>query len=306
MVPTLINKFIRRTTAQRVVGIDAGSAAVKVVELVRDGAKVRLSRYAIVPTDKNNVSESLGHARREAGNGFHKVAMGIASPEVVLKPFDFPPMPWKELRSAIRLEAEQAILNGHTLDEMAIDWQVFPAEDGERLKGVLAVVPKSVINERMRIAENAGIHPAIIDVDGLALWNAYWVLLGSRELAPGPIALVHVGAGTTNIVVIRGSHEIGLLRDVRIGGMGINEGRSREWLDEVRDSLSYARSQGGLRTLYSVYVTGGYAAQGINLLRPNLNIPVTLWNPLEQMESAEPVTQSLGPLLPIAIGLALR
>ena len=305
MTTATVQKLFKRATAQRVVGLDAGSATVKIVELQREGQTLRLLRYAVVQTEKK-ASEAIHQARQEVNNGFHRIAMGLASPEVVMRPFDFPPMPKKELQSAIRLEAEQAILNGHTLHEMAVDWQVFPAESGERLRGILAVVPKSVVSERIKLAEAGGIRPSVIDVEGLALWNAYWALLGSRHLGLSVVGLVHVGAGTTTVVVAKGSNELGLVRDVRLGGIAINEGRSREWLEEIRDSLSYARSQGGLRTIDAVYVSGGYVAQGIHLLRPALHAPVTLWNPLEQLQTAQPVTQSLGPLLTVAIGLALR
>ena len=78
---------------------------------------------------------------------------------------------------------------------------------------------------------------------------------------------------------------------------------------EVRDSLGYARSEGGLRTLDAVYVTGGGAG-------PNLKAPIEsatslspkFWNPLNDLVCGPglSVENSVGPLLPIAIGLALR
>ena len=81
-------------------------------------------------------------------------------------------------------------------------------------------------------------------------------------------------------------------------------------MEEVRDSLGYARSKGGLRTLDAVYLSGGGSSPGVmTALMSAVMAPVEFWNPLKQIgrDAESPaVEESVGPLLAIAIGLALR
>ena len=65
-----------------------------------------------------------------------------------------------------------------------------------------------------------------------------------------------------------------------------------------------------MRALDAVYVTGGGAGPDLlPALKATVAAPVTFWNPLNQLvrdsESPE-VEYALGPILAIAIGLALR
>ena len=100
-----------------------------------------------------------------------------------------------------------------------------------------------------------------------------------------------------------------LIRDLQLGGRALSEGREKEWATELRDSLGYARSQGGLRQLDHLYVTGGEGRLLLkSLIESAVTAPVTFWNPLNDIPCAPglSVENGVGPLLPIAIGLALR
>ena len=310
MVKSTVQAFVNRITAVSLVGVDLGSSALKAVEVERSNGRVRLRRCAVVPVEEGNVTAALNQLVSRAGIAAAHVAVGLASPEVIVKPVQFPPMPPKELRSAVRLEAEQAILNGHTLNEMALDWHPLASPSKDLLRGLLAVVPQDAVSARLHIAEAAGLRPAVVDVEGLALWNAYWVLIGSQEAASKTVLLMNVGAKTTNLVIAKGPDELILIRDLQLGAGSLQHGQAPDWMTEVRDSLGYARAQGGLRALDAVYVTGGGAGPDLlPSLTATVAAPVTFWNPLNQLardtESAA-VEDSLGPLLAIAIGLALR
>jgi len=248
-----------------------------------------------------------------AGFARCSVAVAVASPEVVVKTLQFPPMPKKELESAIRMEAEQAILNGHTIDEMAFDWQVWPAlDESGPIKGLLAVVPKSLMDERIRLARAAGLRPSIVDVEGLALWNAYWMLCGD-ETSPGKsVLLVNIGAGTTNVVVAKTPRELVLTRDIQLGAKAIEGDRQQEWVGEVRDSIVYARAAGSLRQLDEVRLTGGgVSPRAQTLIEVMTGAPVTIWNPLEKLNGGAAKDQdtadaAAGAQFAVALGLALR
>ena len=309
----MIKRLRGRLTTTTLLSVDVGSAALKLVELERAGSHIRLRSYgvkAIHPVEDR--AEALREMVAERGVTTNQAVLGLASPELIVKAFEFPPMPRKELLSAIRLEAEQAILNGHPMSEMMVDWHAFPANGGaHHIGGLLAVVPRSAVASRLDLAKSAGLKPVVVDVEGLALWNAYWMLVGSRvaERRASTVLLVNVGAATTNLVIAKGPDELLLVRDLRLGGQALGDGRQADWLSEIRDSLAYARSKTGLRALDAVSVSGGFASQAIGPLQSAMDAPIAPWNPLEQLardERSPDVDPALGPLLAVAIGLALR
>ena len=303
----MLKQLVDRFTTSPLVGIDIGSSAVKVVELERTEGKIVLRRCAVARVEGEDVAGVLKRLLEKAGITATQASVGIASPEVMVRRFEFPQMPKKELAKAIRLEAEQEIFNGRSPSE--IDWQLLPSASDGSLRGLLAVVPKAVLTNHLQVVRAVGLRPKVADVVGLALWNAYWALLGSREQASKAVLLINIGARTTNLVVAKSSDELILIRDLQLGGRSLTDGHEKEWMAEIRDSLGYARSQGGLRGLDAAYVTGG----GGNLsLKPMIEsvagLPVKFWNPLNGVACGPglSVENSVGPLLPIAIGLALR
>ena len=309
----MLNVLVNRFTAASSVGVDLGSAKLKLVQIARtDGQAILRGCVVADATDHAAVARTLTETLSGSGHRLGDAAIALASPELIVKSVCFPVLPKKELAGAIRLEAEQAILNGHTLAEMAIDWHPLASSNGHResLRGLLAVVPKALVAARLTPLTAAGLRAAVIDVEGLALWNAYWMLIGRREPAGKVVLLVNVGARTTNLVMVKGQDELALLRDLGLGGTALQAGRQAEWLEEIRDSLAYARAKSGLRNLDAVYLTGGGSEPSLAASLQSLTTAeVTLWNPLANLgrdDKSPAVDESLGPLLAIAIGLALR
>ena len=309
-IPVILKRLADHFVPPLVPGLDIGSSVVKLVEIAPSEKGMVLRRAAIRRVQDGDLTSSIKQLLSESGVTTRRVVVGLASPEVIARPFQFPRMSTKELSSAIHLEAEHAILNGHSIKEVMVDWHVLSDHSTDGIRGLLAVAPKTTLAERMTIIRAAGLRPWMMDVEGLALWNAYWALLGSHEPSQKTIFLIHVGAQTTNLVIAKGRDELILMRDLQIGGQSIVNDQGNEWSAEVQDSLAYARSKNGLRTLDFVYVTGGGTSPRLtHLLKPIVRVPVTFWNPLDQLErdpKCPPLEDSAGPLLTLAIGLALR
>ena len=307
---TKLKELFNQLTTFPIIGLDLGSAALKAVEVAYSpSGEILLRRAVVVRIDEKVSPLFIKRTLADAGFKTLNVAVGISSPELVARSFQFPLMPKKELNQAIQIEAEHTILNGHTLDDMAIDWHAFPLA-GESIRGILAVVPKTVMEKRTQNFKSAGVHLRIVDVEGLALWNAYWILKGKKEAVSKTVLLINIGAGTTNLVIAKGPDELMLVRDFALGERAFANGQGKDWGAEIADSLGYARSKAGLRTLDTVYMTGGGSGPHVlPFLKPSWNGPVTFWNPLEQISrdsEASVIQDSQGPLLTIAIGLALR
>jgi Tfp pilus assembly PilM family ATPase len=122
--------------------------------------------------------------------------------------------------------------------------------------------------------------------------------------------VVDVGARTTTLVIAKLPDALLLAREVQLGAQALAEAGAQDWVAELRDSLVYIRSREGLRGPDVVYMTGGGgSSQACALLQSLVGVPVQRWNPLDQLKrhpASPPVDSAVGPLLPIAIGLALR
>lgn len=305
-----LKEWIESLTSSQVVGVDLGSAAVKVVQAARVDGRVVLRSCAVGKIEtEGDAAALLKRLLAEAGITATQAALGLSSSEVVVKPFQCPPMPRKEIIAAIRLEAESAILSCHSIKDMAIDWQMLPSVSKESLRGVLAVVPKTALANPAQTAKAAGLKPVVVDVEGLALWNAYWALMGSLDSQPKTVLLINVGAGKTNLVIARGADELVLVRNFQMSAGVPASARHQEWLNEISDSLGYA-SSAGLQGVDAAVLTGGGADDKIvSSLKATLSVPVTLWNPFQQLlrkGQAAQMEEAAGPLFSIAIGLALR
>ena len=304
----MLKQLVDRLTNVTVVGVDLGSEVLKAVELERSERGLVLRSCVIEPVNGRDPVALLKQALTEPGAEVH-VALGLASPELVVKPFEFPRMPQHELAKAIQLEAEQAILDGHTASEMAIDWHLTGAGPKKSMRGVLAVVPKTVIESRLAIARRAGLRPVVIDAEGLALWNA-WLLEPNRPAARQTVLLLNVGARNTNLIIAATPDELVIVRDFQLGAQAIAAGQGHEWVGEIRDSLAYARSRGRFRGVEAAVVSGGGASQDVaTLVAKAAGVPATIWNPLEAVrrDARSPqIPESTGPLLAVALGLALR
>ena len=124
----MLKQLVDRFVTVPMVGIDLGSTALKVVELARLSGRIVLRRAAIASLEGRDAAEVLKQLLDETGITTSQAAVGLASPEVIVKPFEFPPMPKKELASAIQLEAEESILNGHSPHSMAMDWHTLSSD----------------------------------------------------------------------------------------------------------------------------------------------------------------------------------
>ncbi len=307
----MLKQLLGGLTTQPVIGVDLGSSLIKAVEVEQAGDQVLLRRCAFAMVQGSDLRGAL--QRLVTAGDFHgsDVVLGVAAPEVVVRPFLFPPMPRPELEQALALEAEQAVLNGHDPRDMAVDWHLFPTADrGDAMRGLLAVVPKPVMQRRLQLTKAAGLSAVVVDVEALALWNAYWALLGRRTYSSNTVLLVNIGARTTNLVIAQGPDRLMLVRDLQLGALALEQDRAQEWLTEVGDSLGYARATGGLRTLDTAYVTGGGGnAETARLVASILTAPVHCWNPLDYLvcdKQSPTIKHDAGMLLAVAVGLALR
>jgi len=90
---------------------------------------------------------------------------------------------------------------------------------------LLAAVKKDKLTEYTSLVIEAGLRPAIVDIDSFALENMYGV---NYEIKEGEtVALINIGASLTNINILKGEM-FAFTRDVSIGGNRYTESIQKE------------------------------------------------------------------------------
>ncbi len=214
------------------IGVDISSSALKLVELSETGkGAYRLERYAVEPlakdvvTDGNianldQVADALRRAHKRLGSRNRNIALALPAAMVITKKIIVPTgQTEEELELQVETEANQYI--PFALDEVNLDFQILgPApNNADEVEVLIAASRKEKVEERVAIAEAAGLKPRVMDVESYATEEAFQMIAPSLP-ANGRdqnIALVDIGAHVMHFYVLR-NNQILFSRDQAFGG----------------------------------------------------------------------------------------
>ncbi len=223
-------------------GLDIGSYAVKVCELVRDRnglrllglGSVRLPEGAVedgVLQDPETVGSAVTTLLKNLKTKNKKVAISIFGYSVIVKKINLPAMDDEAMEEHIHAEAEQYI--PFDIDDVFVDFQNLHTNSGdtERTEVMLVAAKKDVVNGYLEMLADIGLTVSVVDVDVFALENAFAENFGIE----GNLALVDIGASKMSINLIVDGASV-LARDVALGGSQLTariEGRLNISADEA-------------------------------------------------------------------------
>ena len=118
-----------------------------------------------------NAMKTITKVCRLSGGKF--AALSLSGDTMIIKKITMPITSQKELRSSLSLEAEQYI--PYPINEVIIDGHILGTDDRNGQMSVLLVAARKevVYNYIQALAATKTLKPAVIDVDSLALYNAY-------------------------------------------------------------------------------------------------------------------------------------
>jgi type IV pilus assembly protein PilM len=343
--------------ARKVVGLDIGTTAVRAAEVSVRRGQVVLERIgqgglpegAVTDgevTDPAAVATALKDLWRRTRIGTRRVIIGVANQRVVVRLVDLPWMPPAELRGSLAFQAGDYL--PIPVDQTELDYAVIGEHEpagGQRLLRVLLVAAqKEMLAGHLEAVRLAGLRPAGIDLNPIALLRSLGPVAGFEE---GAEALVDVGARVTNLVV----HDNGVLRFVRILLMGGDDvtstlervleldrdtaertklaasagdaiapeagelvaQRLEAFVEEVRGSLDFYRAQQDATPLGRVLVSGGGSLLGplVERLQAATGIPTERGRTLAGVRvgrlglDADALAE-LEPTIAVPVGLAMR
>jgi type IV pilus assembly protein PilM len=211
------------------VGIDIGTSSVKAVALKRSGGGFALKGVAQADIRRSEFHpEESPQALAEAGlralervskdGAFSRkpAAFAVSGPRVAPRLFKFPYIPKGEVEAAIRFEAENII--PFDLAQASLDYVIFgeTMEEGKQmLEGLVVAVQKEEIDKRFVMLKSAGFDPVVLDIDTLAVANAYTETEGVDDRET--VAILNIGARFTNLSILSGPNKA-FVRDIATGG----------------------------------------------------------------------------------------
>jgi len=339
-------------------GLDISSSSVKMVEIVDAGkGAFRVERYAIEPLARdaivdgniNNleaVTECVRRAHKRLATRTKHVAMAVPTGAVITKKIVVAAgLREEELEIQVESEANQYI--PFALEEVNLDFQVVgPAPSGpDEQEVMIAATRKEKVEDRVAVAESAGLKALVMDVESFAQQTALSLVI--QGLSGGGkdqnVAVVDVGANVMNVTVLRNDQSI-YTREQAFGGSQLTQdivsryGMSPEEAEnakrsgglpddfepevlrpfmenlstEVQRALQFFFTSTQYHSVEHILLAGGSAViPGLEeVVNTRAQVPTTVANPFASMQTSQRIQLKRlmvdAPSLIVACGLAMR
>ena len=229
--------------ARPLLGLDISSSAVKLVELTANGKEgYRVERYTIEVLPKDAVSDgnianmdgvvdAVKRAWKRLGTSTRNVAMALPGSAVITKKIILP-AGLREDQLEIQVESEANQYIPFAIDEVNLDFQVIgPAPSvPDELEVFIAASKKERVEDRVAVADAAGLSAVVVDVETQAALSAFELI--ERQLPGGgknqTIALVDAGSSVMSLTVLRNGQQV-YAREQAFGGGQLTQDIARHY-----------------------------------------------------------------------------
>ena len=339
-------------------GLDISSSSVKMLEIVDAGkGGFRVERYAIEPLVRdavvdgniNNLEALIDAVKRgykRLGTRTKHVAMAVPTGAVITKKIVVnAALRENELEVQVETEANQYI--PFALEEVNLDFQMIgpsPSNPDEQ-EVMIAATRKEKVEDRVAVAESAGLKPLVMDVESFAQQTALSIVVQSLPEAGKDknVAIVDVGANVMQVTVLRNDQSV-YTREQAFGGNQLTQeivtryGMSPEEAEnakrsgglpddfeaevlrpfmqnlatEVQRALQFFFTSTQYHSVDHILLAGGSAViPGLDeVVTTQAQVPTIVANPFAHMQTSPRVQQKRlmvdAPSLIVACGLAMR
>lgn len=308
------------------VALDIGSSSIKLVETAVEKNGYRVLNLGILALPANAIQNNIVVDHKSVAEGIRGLiaAYGIKATQVIsavpgraviMKKVQMPTQEEDQLEANVEFEANNVI--PENLENVNLDYQVLNfVNGGDKMEVLLVAVKKEIVNSYTEVIEEAGLKPAVMDVDYFAMENMYEANYAA-EAGGGVIGLIHIGARYTSVTLLQNGLST-FTGDLPVGGEEFTERLRRELnisaeaaenfkitghlegkngldleamlkptaenvIEEIRRTVSLygtvpSEDGEGLKTIY--LSGGGAKVPGLGaLLEARMNVPVRLAEP---------------------------
>ncbi|MCK5189306.1 MAG: pilus assembly protein PilM, partial [Methylococcales bacterium] len=245
-----------------VLGIDISTAAIKLLELSRSGARYKVESYSVAPlpqdavVDKNIanvdvIADAIKLAVKQSGTRTKQACVAVAGSSVMTKVITVPgSLAEDEMEEQILVEADQYV--PYSLDEVNLDFEVqgVSEDNPEMVNVLLAASRRENVEDRVEVIEKAGLKAGIVDVEAFSMENAFSLLADQlpEAIDSQTVAIADIGASMSTLNVLHECRTV-YTREQGFGGKQLTEEIQRRY------GLSYeeaglAKRHGGLPDNY--------------------------------------------------------
>ncbi|MEK7479476.1 MAG: type IV pilus assembly protein PilM [Patescibacteria group bacterium] len=210
----------------KALGIDIGTAALKVIEVSKKGDRFQLLNYGLLQTkeylehpnralqseslllDEELAANLLKTLLRETGIKTRNALVALPAFSSFVTVLDMPSLSLSETENAVKFQARRVI--PLTPNRVLLDWSKVEERENERgqkfQKVLLIGIPTDVIDLYKRIMKKAGIRPIAFELESVSLIRAFTssqrAIRGSVD--PRPTLYIDIGAEATNMCIAEG------------------------------------------------------------------------------------------------------
>ena len=205
-------------------GIDIGTASIKIVELAKESNRFQLINYGLFEwegTDKLSNQEvvvGIKEILQQTKIKSREVVASIPSFPTFATTITMPYLSEEEIAKAMPFEARKYI--PIPLSEVQLDWAIVRVKGDKKVDVFLVAVPKEEVARYQTIMKEAELNLRALELENFALIRA----LVGNDLSP--IAIINIGGRSTSILIV----ENGFQRanhDYEIGGFEITKSIAR-------------------------------------------------------------------------------
>ena len=224
--------FLQRDSAvrggdERSIGIDIGSASVKVVELRKNAGTIMLSTYGelqlgpysdqssgmTVKLDQDQTVQALVDVIRESGVAAKSGVLAVPLSSSFLTTIQIEAKSVEEVAKMIPVEARKYI--PIPLNEVALDWYEIDADENDKGKTKREVLLAAIQNESLthyqRLLSSVGMHTSPTEIE------AFSAIRAVVEDPDATTAIIDLGASMSKLYIVDG-YELQKIHRVKTGG----------------------------------------------------------------------------------------
>lgn len=298
-----------------IVGLDVTDNGVAAACVAVSSGQLLVTHGAIEPWGEGEeMRRTIRRLWREARFPSRMVCASLNSGAVLLHYFRYEGLTEEQVRSAVRLEAEETLQIPS--QALVLDCYLIGANgagrEGGVCEGVLAAAPRSAVSEFCRRLQGAGLMPVIIDAAPLALSNL-WLWLTRDQRGDDVIFLVGLAR--------RQAHLVQVSRTGRAFGRTVvfeteeTRARGAYLAENIASHQEYAETKLAMPPARCLLITGEGSEDEVlrSLLAQRLALSVEEWLPL-----TDPAVRCVGRArsllanmdaarrMSVCLGLALR
>jgi len=343
-------KFKFKIKEEGAIGLDIGTSSIKAVALEVKDKEVFLKNFSFKEISDGsigpaNLAPLIKKSIDALGVSEGRVNISLSGQPVIIRYAWLPLMSQKELASSLRFEAAKLI--PFSVEEVNIDSYILKQDiSNNKMLVMVVAAKKEAVSERIKLVQDSGFKIKAIDVDSLALINAFNFNYHSEDEKdlPKVIALLNIGAAVSNLSILEAGVPV-FSRDIYIAGnnfskkiadslsidlkaaedLKINPDKEKlekvsaaielilsSLASEVRTSFDYYESQSS-SSVEKIFLSGG-GSLFLNLkdsLNRLLGIGIDYWDPTKRITflAGQDSSQQIKSYLrhfPVALGLAMR